>query len=661
MDISIDLSEALKARKQTPNPNQLGFDFSAPAPAPVHTGESPAARGLHLETVQVGGAHPHQGHRWMSTEAAAPAPKSAMSFDTPPAGFTPAKHSAMGGHTDGKGNYWYPGESRPTAAGASWNEQHNSDANRDFNLTRAEHHEAQAKHHEGKAGDSWEHRKAEIAHRVAAEYYRRMGDKPGIAAYQRDAEDASAAASAAPAQGPKDAATYDPSWSSDGVKFSGQEAATKAFQDAPVGSRMVDFTSTGLSFQKQADGTWWNRLGSVKVLGKKGTTYTADTLALVFAHRPLQIIHPPTPRDQPAQTEAPGGAKREAPTATPPAQGPKVDPKIASSAKVGDKVTINTGSTAVTYTRTHSGWNEFGDAKDKRHANIDDSHMAKLMGQYAGTHTPAAPAPPTGSALTEQQASDLSHFGKYRAHTETHPSGLEIRVHHKPANTAGFSWSVHNPAPEGSRRVPAISTSGAPSHTLDAALKKARRSADDIHANRTRQATPPEQQATNPPPASPQHGDLVRLQRTDRDAGTEHIVGRLVTKLHGYDVAPMVRAAGQDYHAVEPDEITPSTHKDHIAYLTAARAAVVGTRDTHKRQAAEMRQSTHWLGGGTGAAPPAMAQEFARNGSTAGKRYNSNAAAAQHNPAIQKSRERLKEIDEELRASRSAIRPTSGT
>ncbi len=508
--------EGLKARK-THDPNQLGFDFGAPAPAAApaaapHTGESPAARGLHLETVQVGGAHPHQGHRWMSTDsaadgitapeanrrgthhfnlaraagmhggigdedtnreivdlhdaaaqawrkaghrlrasagpedhAAAPAAiatalevsqevnlrhslahrvlaeehrarggeeraAAAKKHDEaaeaveradgdanvdvinanlahkrattprPPAGFTPAKHSAMGAHTDGKGNYWHPGEARPLPAGASWNEQHNSDANRDFNLTRAEHHEAQAKHHEAKAGDSWEHRKAEVAHRVAAEYYRRVGDKPGVAAFQRDAEEASAAAHAAPTQGPK------------------------------------------------------------------------------------------------------------------------LDPKLATSAKVGDKVTLTTGGTAVTYTRTHSGWNEFGDAKDKRHANIDASHMAKLMGQHAGTHAPAEPtAPPTTEAatpaLTEEQAFGLAHYGRYIAHRETHPSGLEIRVHHKPANKAGFSWSVHDPAPEGSRRAPVVSTSGAPAHSLEAALKKARRSANDTHAYRTKQRTAPEERA----------------------------------------------------------------------------------------------------------------------------------------------------------------------
>lgn len=43
--------EALKARKSTVLPGQQAFDFGTPAPA----GQSPAARGLHLEQKQVGG------------------------------------------------------------------------------------------------------------------------------------------------------------------------------------------------------------------------------------------------------------------------------------------------------------------------------------------------------------------------------------------------------------------------------------------------------------------------------------------------------------------------------------------------------------------------------------------------------------------------------
>lgn len=557
--------EGLKARKATHDPNQMGFDFGAPAttpaPAPApHTGEPPAARGLHLETVQVGGAHPHQAHRWMSTEA-----------PLAPAGFTPAKHSTMGGHTNGKGDYWYPGETRPTAAGASWNEQHNKDANRDFNLTRAEHHEAQAKEHEALAGDSWEHRNAEVAHRVASEYYRRMGDKPGVAAFQRDAEEASAAARAADARpqeatpepkpepdtkekAPEASASQWAGWSDEEmIQYHQDVIQTRREQGGTVPQAWIDGLAA-LQAKKQGRSAGVG-VASMPVFGHPEATHleadkyanlipfhAADKETVVrFLRRAESILVSLNERVSKAEWEAKSGKTaavrkkateylasyqgqtdatasdllrketipelnrlwRAAPAAAP--QGPKLDPKLATSAKMGDKVTLTTGGTAVTYTRTPSGWNEFGDAKDKRHANIDASHMAKLMGQHAGTHAPAAADAPPGAApdapaLTEKQAFDLSHFGKYLAHTEAHPSGLEIRVHHKPANTAGFSWSVHDPAPEGSRRAPVVSTSGAPAHSLDAALKKARRSANDTHAHRTKGTHPG---GTDTPEAAP--------------------------------------------------------------------------------------------------------------------------------------------------------------
>ncbi len=654
MDIIVSLDiEALKARKASHDPNQMGFNFGAPAPTPApapapHTGEPPAARGLHLETVQVGGAHPHQAHRWMSTDSAADGITAPEANRRSEHHFNLARAAGMHGGVgdddtnreivdlhDAASRAWrQAGHRLRSSAGPLDHEVAPAaiatalDVSREVNLRHSLAHRVLAEQHRAVGGE--ERAAAAKKHDEAAEAVERSDDdanvdvinanlvhkrtqptaahKEAVRATQEhvagdNAESLVRRAVAAGADA--DSIRYF-SAGGEGVLFRDKtgrvfkvgrlHGVRNGFGDGDILNPLQSEAEAGAAlaehglaprvhkYDKDHDvivrdhvegrhGSWadasklWDhhQVKIAKTLRDAGFTrpefkedsyifgadgspkivdvgFTNPMGKRLAAQLRAMEISPSSPRQFDIQTDVnnavedgaltypeardmlmrlkpemqqhgmsilndrakrlgiPMGASPEAPATTPPAQGPKLDPNLATSAKVGDKVTLTTGGTAVTYTRTPSGWNEFGDAKDKRHANIDASHMAKLMGQHAGTHAPAAADAPPGAApdapaLTEKQAFDLSHFGKYRAHTETHPSGLEIRVHHKPANTAGFSWSVHDPAPEGGRRAPVVSTSGAPAHSLDAALKKARRSANDTHAYRTKQRTAPEEMA----------------------------------------------------------------------------------------------------------------------------------------------------------------------
>lgn len=652
-----------------------------PAP-PAPPGAPPSARGLHLETVQVGGAHPHQSHRWMSTDSAADgitAPeanrRSEHHFNLARAaimhgGVDDTNRETVGLHDAASRAWRQAGHRLRTGATDADREAapgviaNALDASREANLHHSLAHRVSAAQHRAMGGD--DHTAAATLHDEAAEAIERSDGDANV-----DVINATAKTRAVGKHAGKDAETLASEIDATRQQIAAHEAAvaraSAARRRLPAGSSRARVTT--------ADANWAN---AAEARDKA--------------------------QDRLDDLEATAATRQAAP-------GPKLDPKLASSAQVGDKVTLLAGAIPVTYTRTPSGWNEFGDAKDKRHANIDAGHMARLMGQHAGTHAPAAKeAPPTdaqkeavratqehvagdnaeslvrravaagadagsiryfsaggegvlfrdktgrvfkvgrlhgvrngfndgdilnplqseaeaGAALAEHGLAPRVHrydkdhdvivrdhvegrhgswadasklwdhhqgqiaktlreagftrpefkedsyiFGadgspkivdvgfttpmgkrlaaklrsmeitpssprqfdiqmevndavedgaltypeardmimrlkpemqqhgmsilndrakrlgipKYRAHTETHPSGLEIRVHHDPSKTAGFSWAVHDQPSAAGLGAPVISSSGAPAHSLEAALKKARKKAADVHAHRTR-------------------------------------------------------------------------------------------------------------------------------------------------------------------------------